>query len=168
MTLENIYYIGQTGAVVVIVATLFALLYQGYQTNKIARAQLTLSLWVQAGEANYSLMESPEKADFMQRALFGAEKLGDAEKLRFANLMGYALGMHEGAYMLLQRGLIEPAGYDRTGGLMRLYFQSRRVRKWWRQRRDYGYDPVFRSIIDKMSDEFEAAETKRQTQDETA
>jgi hypothetical protein len=40
---------------------------------------------------------------------------------------------------------------------VRLYFQSPRVRKWWRSRREYGYDPGFQSIIDKIAEEFEAA-----------
>lgn len=155
MTLEDLYYVGQTVAVVVIVLTLFAILYQGWQTNKIARADLTMNLWVSAGAANYSLMDSPEKAEFMQRALFTDAPLSDAEKIRFANLMGFALGMHEGAFMLANRQLIEPAAIARTEGLMRLYFQSPRVRKWWRARRDYGYDPKFRVLIDKIAEEFD-------------
>lgn len=158
MTLEEIYYVGQTIAVVVIVLTLIALLWQGRQTNRIARADLTLGLWVNAGAANYALMDSPEKAEFMQRALFTDEALTEAEKVRFGNLMGYAVGMHEGALMLSGRGLLEPAVMARTEGLMRLYFRSPRVRKWWKTRRDFGYDPAFRSIMDKIAAEFDAAD----------
>jgi hypothetical protein len=62
MTLESIYYIGQTIAVVVIVATLVAILYHGYQTNNIARAHLTLNMWMQAGATHYSFVDTPEKA----------------------------------------------------------------------------------------------------------
>lgn len=155
MTLENIYYIGQTVAVIVIVATLFAILYQGWQTNKIARSEMTLSSWIQSGQTHYSLVDSPEKAEFMQRALFGEAALTDAEKLRFGNLMGLAIGTHEGAYMLMQRGLIEHAAYSRSEGITRLYMQSPRVRKWWRTRREYSYDPNFRALIDKIAGEFD-------------
>lgn len=62
MTLENVYYLGQTIAVVVIIATLFAILHQGHQTNKIARAELTLNMWMQAGAAHDSFVDSSEKA----------------------------------------------------------------------------------------------------------
>jgi hypothetical protein len=158
MTLESIYYIGQTVAVVVIVATLVAILYQGYQTNKIARADLTLSMWMQAGAAHYSFVDNPEKADFMHRALSDDASLTDPEKLRFANLLGYAIGAHEAAFMLNSRNLVESAAYDRSEGLSRMYLQSRRVRKWWRIRREYQYDQRFRSLIDAMADEFENAE----------
>ncbi len=155
MILENIYYIGQTVAVVVIILTLFAILYQGWQTNRIARSEMTLSSWIQSGQTHYSLVDSPEKADFMQRALFGEAALTEAEKLRFGNLMGLAIGMHEGAYMLMQRGLIEHAAYKRGEGITRLYMQSPRVRKWWRARREYSYDPKFRALIDNIAEEFD-------------
>ncbi|MFZ1866560.1 MAG: hypothetical protein WAU39_20235 [Polyangiales bacterium] len=158
MTLESIYYIGQTVAVVVIVLTLLAILYQGYQTNKIARADLTLNMWMQAGAAHYSFVDTPEKADFMHRALNDGGSLTDPEKLRFANLLGYAIGAHEAAFMLHNRNLVEGAAYDRSEGLSRMYLQSRRVRKWWRIRREYKYDPRFRALIDAMADEFENVE----------
>ncbi len=155
MTLENIYYVGQTVAVVVIVLTLFAILWQGWQTNKIARSEMTLSSWIQSGQTHYALVDSPEKAEFMQRALFGEAALTDAEKLRFGNLMGLAIGLHEGGYWLMQRGLIEHAAYKRGEGISRLYLQSPRVRKWWRARREYSYDPKFRAVIDNIAAEFE-------------
>lgn len=155
MTLENIYYIGQTIAVVVIVLTLFAILWQGWQTNRIARSDMTRASFIETGQTHYSLVDSPEKADFMQRALFGEAALTDAEKLRFANLMGLAIGTHEGAYMLRERGLIENAAYQRSEGITRLYMQSPRVRKWWRARREYSYDPQFRALIDKLAEELE-------------
>lgn len=157
MTFEQIYYISQTAAAVVIVLTLFAILWQGVQTNRIARSEMTLASWMKSGETHYSLVDSPEKAEFMHRALYGAAPLSESEKLRFGNLMGHAIGAHEGAYMLMMRGLVEPAAYRRGEGITRLYMQSPRVRKWWRQRRDYGYDPRFRALIDKISAECEAA-----------
>lgn len=155
MTLEEIYYIGQTIAVVVIVLTLFAILWQGWQTNRIARSDMTRASWIETGQTHYSLVDSPEKADFMQRALFGEAALTEAEKLRFGNLMGLAIGTHEGAFMLLQRGLIEHAAYQRSEGITRLYMQSPRVRKWWRARREYSYDPKFGALIDKLAEELE-------------
>lgn len=155
MTLEEIYYIGQTIAVVVIVLTLLAILWQGWQTNRIARSEMTRSSWIETGQTHYSLVDSPEKAEFMQRALFGEAALTEAEKLRFGNLMGLAIGTHEGAHMLLERDLIELAAYRRSEGITRLYMQSPRVRKWWRARREFSYDPKFRALIDKMAEAFE-------------
>lgn len=158
MTLETVYYWSQIVAVVVIVLTLLAILYQGWQTNRLARSEMTRSSWIEMGQTHYAFVDSPEKADFMQRAMFGEAALTEAEKLRFGNLMGLAVGTHEGAFMLWQRGLIERAAYERMEGITRLYMQSPRVRKWWRIRREYIYDPKFRTLIDKMADELEAAQ----------
>jgi len=167
VTLEEIYYVGQTVAVVVIVLTLLAILYQGWQTNRIARSDMTRATWIEAGQTHYSLVDSPEKADFMQRALFGDTPLTDAEKIRFGNLMGLAIGTHEGAYMLLQRGLFEHAAYKRSEGITRLYMQSPRVRKWWRTRREFSYDPKFKALIDRIAGEFEPAPQIAQHSQET-
>lgn len=158
MTLEDIYYIGQTVAVVVIILTLFAILYQGWQANRLARSEMTRSSWIEMGQTHYAFVDSPEKADFMQRAMFGEATLTEAEKLRLGNLMGLAISAHEGAYMLRQRGLIERAAYQRMEGITRLYMQSPRARKWWRIRRDLISDPKFRTLIDQLADELEAAQ----------
>jgi hypothetical protein len=159
MTLENIYYLGQTIAVVLIIATLVAILYQGYQPNRIARADLTLNMWMHAGAAHHSSVDSPDKADFMYRALIDGGSLTEPEKLRFANLLGHAIGAHEAAFMLRTRNLVEAAAYDRNEGSSRMYLQSRRVRKWWRRRREYNYDPRFRAMIDAIANELGTAES---------
>lgn len=57
MSLENIYYIGQAIAVVVIIATLIAILVQSHQTNKTTRANLTLTMWMQTGQMHYLIQE---------------------------------------------------------------------------------------------------------------
>lgn len=161
MTLESIYYVGQTVAVVVIVATLFAILYQGYQTNKIARAQLTNTVWMTTGSMHASLMDTAEKADFMFRALLGDDALTGAEKIRFGNLLGMAVGTHEAAFMLKRRGFVEESAYIRIAAITQLYFESPRVRQWWRVRSNYGYDAEFRALIDSLSERLEAAAPAR-------
>lgn len=169
MTLEEAYYFSQIIAGVAILASLGAVFFQlrqvnrqSRQANDIARSELTLNSFIQTGALHYSFVDDPEKADFMFRAMFGEAPLNDSEKLRFGNLMGYAVGGFEAAFMLRQRGLIEPAAYDRNEGLMKLYFQTRRVRKWWRTRREFNYDPEIRAIIDAMSDSFETAPSPAQ------
>jgi len=158
MPLESIYYIGQTVAVIVIVATLIAILVQGYQTNKIARADLTLNMWMQTGQMHYSLFDSPEKADFMHRAMTDAASLNESEKGRFSIAIGMAIGTHEASFNLLERNLVEAAAYNRNAGSTRLYMNSPRVRKWWRLNRTMGYDLRFRDIVDAMADEYEATQ----------
>lgn len=156
MNLETIYFISQIVAVIVIVATLFAILWQGRQTNQIARADLTLNSWVQTGQLQYSQIDSPEKVEFLQRALFGSAPLTDAEKLRFAYISECTVGMYYAAFNLRSRKLVEGSAYERLGGVVRWYFSSPRARKWWRAVRSQGFSPEFRQLIDKMVETIEA------------
>ncbi|HXI85847.1 MAG TPA: hypothetical protein VNH64_00200 [Parvularculaceae bacterium] len=157
MTLEHIYYISQTIAVVVITATLIALFYQGYQTNKIARAELTLSMWMQTGAMQYSLFDSPEKAEFMHRALSGSAPLSEAEKIRFNTAISVGIGVHAAAFNLRERGLVESAAYEGTASSTKAYMASARVRRWWSLHRMGGYAAAFRAIVDAIAAEYEGA-----------
>jgi hypothetical protein len=56
----------------------------------------------------------------MHRALNDGGSLTEPEKLWFANLLGYAIGAHEAAFMLRTRNLVEAAAYDRSEALSRM------------------------------------------------
>ena len=60
MTLEEISYIGQAVGAIAILISLAAVYGQVRQTNKIARADLTHSVWLQGGQMNLSLYDTPE------------------------------------------------------------------------------------------------------------
>lgn len=107
MTLETLYFFSQIVAVIVIVATLIAILYQGHQTNKIARADLTLSMWMQTGQMQTALFDTVERANFMHRALYVATPLTDAEKNQLNTCLSLAIGTHEAAFNLRRRNLVE-------------------------------------------------------------
>ena len=168
MTLETIYFVSQIGAVIVIIASLFALLYQGWQSNKIARADLTLNSWVQTGQMQYAFVDAPEKADFLQRAFFSDAPLTDAEEIRFAFICQSSVGMHYAAFNLRVRGLVEESAYQRIALITRWYFSSPRVREWWRRARARGYSADFRGFIDTLAAEAERAHDAPAGEDETA
>lgn len=159
MTLENVYVVSQIVAAVVVVATLFAILAQANQTNRIAKADLTLHVWAQTGTMQYSLADSPEKADFLhRRALFQAAPLTDSENLRFRYVLLVTLGTLESGYNLRARGLIEAEIYDRMVWVTRQYVRSPRVRQFWKQMRDGVSDASYRDLIDGMVSEIETKE----------
>ena len=156
MTLESIYYLGQMVAVVVIVATLFAILWQGFQTNKIARADLTLSMWLQAGAMNQTLVDSPEKAAFLARMFDEKTTLTPEDRVRITFQMYTQIGVFQAAYNLHSRGLIESTAYDLSAAGLRAFLLSPVARKWWRNHRRIGYDAKFCGIIDAMVAEIDA------------
>lgn len=159
MTLENIYYIGQTVAVIAILASLIGIFYQGYQTNKIARAELTQSTWLQTGVMQTSLFDTPEKAELMHRVLFETGPITDVERLRLDAYLSIAVGTHEAAFNLHRRGLIEDGAYNRIAANTPRYMRVSTVRRWWRRRRGEGADPGFVALVDAIVEKYEAAET---------
>ena len=150
MTLEQISYIGQAVAAVAVLFSLAAVYGQLRQTNKIARAELTHSVWLSAGEMQHSLYDTSEKADLMHRALFAPDSLSAAERLRMESVLGIALGLHEAAFTLRQRELIEVSTYNSMESVTRRYMATPIVQQWWARSRSAGRDPAYVALLDAM------------------
>jgi hypothetical protein len=161
MTIETIYYASQIVAAIVIIATLLAILWQGYQTNKIARADLSLNMWLQMGSMHNSVVDTPEKGELFARAFSDAERLTEGEKMRLSFNLSMLIGTHEAAFNLRSRGLIEEAVYARSASTTRSYMTFAIMRRWWKRNRNNGYSAAFRKEIDAMTNEFEAAASGR-------
>ena len=163
MTLENVYYIGQTVAVMAILASLVFVGMQvrqsnraAEQANKLAKADMTLASWSSAIAMQGEIFSTPESADLMQRALFGAAPLTDADKLRFGINMSNMLSAVESGDVLWRQGLFDEKAYHRTLRSMAIYFQSPRVRKWWKLARQDRFIPPFSGVIDEIAQKAEA------------
>lgn len=157
MTLENIYYISQIGAVIVIIATLFAILWQGHQTNKIARAELTLDWWMAAGALNQSVIDSDDKAAFMTRVFDPSATLSREDMTRITFQMHTQVGIFQAAFGLRRRGLVEEAPFALSRRGMSGFMGSAIARQWWRNHRGDGYEPEFLKIMDEVVSEAEMA-----------
>ncbi|PHS22622.1 MAG: hypothetical protein COA85_11110 [Robiginitomaculum sp.] len=151
MTLESIYYIGQTVAVVIIIATLIALLYQSRQANRLARADMTQASWGTILVTQAQMYSTPESADLMQRGLYGAAPLTDAEKLRFSINMSNMLSAVESGDLLWRQGLFDETSHQRILRSMAVYFESPRVRKWWTRARKDRFVHPFSEVIDEIA-----------------
>lgn len=158
MTLETLYFVSQIVAVIVIVATLLAILWQAHQTNMIARAELTLNWWMAAGAMNQSVVDTADKAAFMTRIFDASADLSREDQVRIAFQMHTQVGIFQGAYTLRRRGLVEDTSFALSKRGMYSFMASAAVaRQWWRTRRGDGYDPAFQKIMDDIVNEAEAA-----------
>jgi len=160
--LETVYYIGQTIAVIVIIATLIALLIQTRQTNKLAIIETSRSNIMTFVAEQYQLFRTPEDAAFMHKALYTSERLSDEEKARFGFTKALVFGWMETGQMTHKTGLFRETDYVRAIDTLRLqYLSSPRARKWWRNsRRNYAKNPDFAALIDGLAAEAEAADAK--------
>jgi hypothetical protein len=157
MTLETLYFVSQIVAVIVIIATLLAMLWQGYQTNKIARADLTLNWWMAAGALNQSAVDTNDKAAFMMRVFDPSANLSREDHVRIAFQMHTQVGVFQAAYGLNRRGLVEEAPFALAKHGMSAFMSSAVARAWWIAHRDYPYEPTFKKIMDDVVAEAEAA-----------
>lgn len=158
MTIETIYYASQIVAVIVIIATLIAILWQAHQTNKIARAELTLNWWMAAGAMNQSVVDSADKAAFMTRVFDPSATLSREDMTRLAFQMHTQVGIFQGAHTLRRRGLVEDTSFALSKrGMSRFLASAPVARQWWRGHRGDGYEADFQKIMDEIVSEAEAA-----------
>lgn len=166
MTLETVYLVSQIVGVVVIIATLFAILRQGYHTNRIARAELTLNWWMAAGAMNQSLVDSDDKAAFMTRVFEPSATLSLQDVTRFAFQMHTTVGIFQAAYVLRRRGLVEETPFALSRRGISRMMGSAIARQWWRAHRSDGYEGEFQKIMDGIVNESEAVTTAASAESE--
>ncbi len=162
MTLENIYYIGQTVAVIAILASLAAIWVQMRQAHRLAKLETTRAIWADAIEMLRSQVEDEEKADFLQRALFTNEKLSDAEKTRlYLILSSLFVGMENG-FAMAQSGMMEEKFWPRMRASIVDYLKPERGRRWWAvaRARTFAANNAFVAEVDAVVEEINTAKEK--------
>ena len=149
MTLETIYYAGQTVAVLIIILTLLALLYQQRQANKIARNELSIALVSNSSTVLTPWTTNPEVSEFFMRVNMKGHKLTEAERLRYANFMHGLIVFLRGAVTLVEAKLSEPYIAEEAKMAVQFFMNFPRSHKWWRASRSF-YSEDVQSIVDKM------------------
>ena len=161
MTLENIYYIGQTVAVIAVLVSLIAIWVQMRQANHLAKLESTRMIWSDAVNMLRSQVDDQEKADFLQRALFTNDRLSDAEKTRlYLILSSLFVGMENG-FAMAESGMMEEKFWPRMRASMIDYLKPQRGRRWWSvaRQRTFAPNPQFVAEVDALLAEIEKAET---------
>ena len=152
MTLENIYYIGQTIAVVAILASLGAIWIQLRHANKLAKLETTRAIWMDAGERTLSHADDAEKANFLQKALFEEQALTAAEKTRLYLVMSSMFTTFENGFTMHRSGMMDERFWPRMRDSMRDYLAPERGQRWWEiaKKRTFGGDPEFCAEVDAL------------------
>lgn len=151
MTLENIYYIGQTIAVLAIVASL---IFVGFQLR-----QNTLELRQNAQDAYNTmkfdhmslLISHPEVAEIHRRGLKDLSSLDDVERWRFGALMQQVFDIALSLYR-------QPDAFE-EGNLNRIMIaiQQPGAIEWWQNGRQL-YPPDFRVEMDRFIEDLQSDE----------
>ncbi len=163
MTLEDIYYIGQTIAAVAILASLGAISVQLRQANRLAKLETSRAVWFDAGARVLSQVDDAEKAAFLQRALFGTADLDDAEKTRLYIVLSSMFTTFENGFTMHANGMMDERFWPRMRDSMRDYLTPPRGRRWWAlaRKRTFGGDPEFCAEVDAVIAEIDAGSDRR-------
>ena len=157
MNLETIYYIGESVAVLVVIITLFAVIYQLRQVNLLARLETTRTVWLAGAQLLNSYTEDDERSKFLHRALFADEEIADYEKTRLSTFL-YSLMVHtESILEMYNNGMMDVMYLDRMEAATGIYLNTRRGRQWWKYARQAAFAPnhEFVAFVDKLIENLE-------------
>jgi hypothetical protein len=111
----------------------------------MAKADMTLASWNAMTAIQSDIYSAPDGADLMYRGMYEATPLTDTEKLRFGLSISNLLSGVASVDVLWRQGLMGETAYQRSLKSIGFYFQSPRVRKWWKlARKDRFIPPVQR------------------------
>ena len=145
MALENIYYIGQTIAVIAILVSLIFLAIQGRQTQKqITQANIIAKAELSKASAEFFLARiekfyaTPEDSTLTDKAFYTMEPLSTHEQALFIGRMAALFESAIGSTELLRLGLITEDTHSRGSKYMRSLLVWPRPRKYWAVHRTVG------------------------------
>lgn len=150
MTLENIYYVGQTIAVVALVVSLVFVGVQIRQNTRATRAASHNTVSDSLNEINRMFAENAELTKIWLRGNGDRRSLTAEDRWRFdCVLRAY---MHVCETMFVQAGL--GAGdkgimFAEEGGI-RTVLSSPGSREWWAEN-PYGFCAAFRAYVEKLA-----------------
>lgn len=157
MPLETLYYLSQIIAVLAVLASLIFVgvqirqnTKQAQQANELARAELTQDGWQNIGTRQFEMVDTPEKAAFLTKTLYGNEPLDLDEHFRFSIILHTLIGHYEIAYRQVREGLLYEDILKRYQKSMTNYFMSKRFRSVWKETREIIYTDPFRSHVDEL------------------
>ena len=109
MTLEEIYFVGQTIAAVAIIGSLFALIAQNYAAQKTARDAAARTQFEGLQNISRALFETPGMADLWVRGMSGIDHFSNEERVKYTAFYVWSLRIWEGLYAQLSRRQVDPA-----------------------------------------------------------
>lgn len=114
MTLEQVYYIGQTIAVLAILGSLLAIFWQQRHTNKIARVQNAAELSAAYTASLRDIMNSAELTAIFRKVMFDNGSLTPVEATRILLYFNLMLGEHHRVWRAFENGLFDKETFDVT------------------------------------------------------
>jgi hypothetical protein len=146
MSLETVYYIGQTVAVIAILGSLVFVAYQTRQTSRLARTELTRSLLAETRAFGDNLASSPELSEFIFNSRNATEMLEPKEFFRLAMYYASWFTGVESAFKIHKQNLMDASVYEHIRITTRT-LDCVNMHIWWQIARN-AYAADFASDVD--------------------
>jgi hypothetical protein len=147
ITLENIYFIGQTVAAIAIVVSL---IYVGIQVRQNTFATLSASAqaYVSADNETVGLINSsPDLADILHRGANGLSALNGGDLIRFMAFHDLLFISFQAYHLQWRRGTLDEALWVTYRQAIVDLLQQRGQQDWWEKRRHW-FNPEFQDYVD--------------------
>ena len=138
MSLEEIYYIGQTVAVVAILASLVGIFVQQRQANRIAQVQ-NIKLFDVYGGAMRAIMENSELAEAFRKVMFDDVPITPVERTRILLYFSMMLTSHRDIWIAQKNGLADSFAMDQLIANTSWHLSKEIFLKEWRRLQASGH-----------------------------
>ena len=147
MTLETIYYIGQTIAVVAILISLVAIYFQQRQTHSLARAEHEREILAKWESAYDIITRDPDALKSVKICLQDYEGADPTQQAWFGYLMHIIINITERNVYLQRDKLARDGGFDDVKAVIRPFLAAPGGRQFW-QRARLSYGVEVRQVLD--------------------
>ena len=131
MTLEEIYYIGQTIAAVAILGSLVAIYWQQRKAHALATAESTREILEQTSRLFDDLLASPTGLESLEACSANYREASVRQKTEFAQWMLKHVMLAEQASFMLTDKLIDYNSHHKLIALPALYLATPGGREYW-------------------------------------
>ena len=171
MSLETIYYIGQTVAVVAIIVSLVAIYWQQREANKLARVENTATLTSSYVDSLKSIMDNAQLAEIFSKVMYDDEKLTKVEMVQILIHFNIMVLSHRSTWMAQKRGFYDDEAFNMEVAQMRWILLKPLFVAEWKQQCEKGtygggFATHMNSLIKKPAKD-SSKPTDEQSQEET-
>jgi hypothetical protein len=154
MSLEQLYYVSQITAVILILGSLIAIFLQQRQTNEIVRADVTHKAIAQTTMALKEIMTNPSLAKAFRKVMFEREELTPVETTQMSTYFNLTINNYRNAYRSVKTNMID-ASYiqDAEHNIAWFLTAPEFIREWGRIQRQGHYGQDFADHVNRFSSE---------------
>lgn len=149
MTLEDIYYIGQTFAVIGIFGSLIFVGIQIRQNTRVTRAHSHNAVSDGLNQINRLFIESGDVTRIWLAGMKDRQALTESDRWRFDSALRAYMHVCETMYIQANLGVGDRSIMTAEENGIRTIFTSPGAREWWAEN-PYGFCTEFREYIDGL------------------